>query len=92
MHAFAENWNGRQLYPSSIWSNGQERSEEAHVLAGRAEVRRRGFTGLELCLSVLRWLLDVIYNVNFHHALLRFHSQTQLAEHLEHREPVGDVG
>jgi hypothetical protein len=51
-----------------------------------------GFTGLEMCLSVLRWLLDVINNVNFHDALLRFHSQTQLSEHLKHREPVGDVG
>ena|SRR5437588_13071663 len=58
----------------------------------RAEVRRRGFTGLEMCLSVLRRLLDVIDNVNFHDALLRFHSQTQRLEYLKHRGPVGDGG
>ena len=58
----------------------------------RAEVRRRGFTDLETCLSVLGWFLDVIDNVNFHDALLCFHSQTQLVEYLKHRGPVGDSG
>src|ERR1051326_84798 len=51
-----------------------------------------GATRLERRLSVLRWLLDVIDNVNFHDALLRLHSQTQLREHLNHRGPLGDVG
>src|ERR1700722_11813121 len=46
---------------------------------------------LEMCLSVLRWLLDVIDNVNFHDALLRFHSQTHLSEHLKYSGSVGDV-
>ena len=93
----SERQGGRRRWPHR--DRQRRRNSGARRIAARAQTtgtpRRSSATwvsGTRNVLSVLGWFLDVIDNVNFHDALLCFHSQTQLVEYLKHRGPVGDSG